>query len=144
MQGDQRGAKEECAGTVYILLIDRMVCQDSQRGKIKVSMAWVHVRKAYDSVYHRWLIEMFSLHKFPLWFCKTIQKLAMSWNTRISARTEQGYETSEVIVFKRGLPQGDALCPLLFTLCINPISWMLSATEGYKKPIGQKITHLHT
>ena len=144
MQGDQRGAKEGCAGTVEHLLIDRVVCQDGQRGKRNVTMAWVDVRKAYDSVDHRYLIETFSLHKFPLWLCKTIQKLTMSWNTRISARTEEGYETSEVIMFKRGLPQGDALCPRLFTLCINPISWMLNTTEGYRisRPIGQKITHL--
>ena len=47
-------------------------------------------------------------------------------------------------MFKRVLPQRDALCARLFTLCINSISWMLSATEGYRisAPIGQKITHL--
>ena len=54
-------------------------------------------------------------------------------------RTAQGVEMSEVITFRRGLPQGDALCPRLFTLCINPVSWMLKATEGYRlsKPIGK-------
>ena len=59
-------------------------------------------------------------------------------------RTAQGVETSEVITFRRGLPQGDALCPRLFTLCINPVSWMLKATEGYRlsKPIGKAVTHL--
>ena len=45
MHGDQRGAEEGCAGTVDNLLIDRMVCQDSQRGKNIVSMAWVDMRK---------------------------------------------------------------------------------------------------
>ena len=47
-------------------------------------------------------------------------------------------------MFKRVLPQRDALCAKLFTLRINSISWMLSATEGYRisTPIGQKITHL--
>ena len=144
MQGDQRGAKEGCAGTVDNLLIDRMVCQDSQRGQRNVSMAWIDVRKAYDSVDHSWLLEMFSSHRFPLWLLRTIQKLTISWNTRISVRTKNGYETSEVIMFKRGLPQGDALCPRLFTLCINPISWMLSAMDGYRisKPIAKHITHL--
>ena len=34
------------------ILIDRKVCQDSQRGKPNVSMAWVDVWKAYDSVDH--------------------------------------------------------------------------------------------
>ena len=59
--------------------------------------------------------------------------------------TEQrGQETSELIYFNKGLPQGDPLCPKFFTLCNNPIVWKLRATEGYKlsKPIGGKITHL--
>ena len=53
-------------------------------------------------------------------------------------------ETSATIRFKKGLPQGDALCPRLFTLCLNPIAWLLNTTEGYKlsKPLSTKITHL--
>ena len=58
------------------------------------------------------------------------------------AKTKNGLETSEKIRFERVLPQGDALCPRLFTLCLNPVAWMLKATEGYKlsKPICTKIT----
>ena len=46
--------------------------------------------------------------------------------------------------FKIGLPQGDALCPTLFTLCLNPIALKVRATKGYRlsKPISTKITHL--
>ena len=53
-------------------------------------------------------------------------------------------ETSELIRFKRGLPQGDSVCPRLFTLCLNPVAWMLRATEGYKlsKPIIAKVIDL--
>ena len=74
------------------------------------------------------------MHRFPAWLCEVIHKLSAGWNTRISVRTAQGVETSEVITFRRGLPQGDALCVLL----------MLKATEGYRlsKPIGKAVTHL--
>ena len=58
MEGEQRGAKEGCSGTVDNLLIDRAVCQDSHRGRRNLSMAWADVRKAYDSVDHAWLVEM--------------------------------------------------------------------------------------
>ena len=39
--------------------------------------------------------------------------------------------------------QGDAFCPRLFTLCLNPIA-KLKATEGYKlsQPISLRITDL--
>ena len=104
----------------------------------------VFSRKAFDSVSHEWLLEMMFLHKFPSWLCNTIKRLCQSWNTKITVRTRQGMETSDVIHFNKGLPQGDALCPRLFTLCLNPVSWKLKASEGYKpsKPINGKITHL--
>ena len=40
--------------------------------------------------------------------------------------------------------QGDVLCPRLFTMCLDPIAWKISATEGYKlsKPISFKVTDL--
>ena len=81
--------------------------------------------------------EMFTLHRFPIWFAKVMEKLANSWNTRIVAQTTQGKEISPTIRFKKGLPQGDALCPMLFILCLNPIAWKVRATEGYRlsKPI---------
>ncbi|PFX31252.1 Retrovirus-related Pol polyprotein from type-1 retrotransposable element R2 [Stylophora pistillata] len=144
MEGEQRGAKENCSGTMDNLLVDRMVCQDSQRGRRNLSMAWVDVRKAYDSVDHKWLKEMFALHRFPTWIGNLIARLCGRWNTKITAVTKQGVETSERIAFRKGLPQGDALCPRLFTLCLNPIAWKLKASEGYRlsKPISAKITDL--
>ena len=114
------------------LLINRMVCEYSQRGKRNLSMAWIYVAKAYDSVDHGWLSEMFTRHRFPIWFAKVMEKLANSWNTRIDAQTTKGKEISPTIRFKKGLPQGDALCPMLFILCLNLIAWKVWATEGYR------------
>ena len=44
----------------------------------------------------------------------------------------------------KGPPQGDPLCPRLFTLCLNPVAWRLRATEGYRlsKPIEVKVTDI--
>jgi len=62
---------------------------------------------------------------------------------RIVANTLLGQEVSEPIVFK-GLPQGDALCPRLFTICLNPVAWKISTSQGYKlsKPISARVTDL--
>ena len=46
----QRGAKTGCTGTVDNLLIDRMITLDCQRNKRSLSIAWIDMRKAYDSV----------------------------------------------------------------------------------------------
>ena len=77
-------------------------------------------------------LKMFSLHKSPIWFSKVMEKLANSWNTIIVAQTTQGKEISPTVRFKKGLSQGDALCPMLFILCLNPIPWKVRPTEGYR------------
>ena len=50
--------------TTMIIMMMMIVCQDAQRGHRNLSMAWIDVSKAYDSVDHRWLVEMFKLHRF--------------------------------------------------------------------------------
>ena len=98
----------------------------------------------HDSVDHQWLREMFSLHRFPKWLGNLIDRLSAKWNTRVTVRAKQGVETSERLMFGKGLPQGDAFFLKLFTLCLKPIAWKLRATEGYglSKLIGAKITDL--
>ena len=76
MQGEQRGAREGCSGKMDNLLIDRMVCQDCQRGRRNLSMAWVDSRNAYDSVDHSWLQEMFVLDRFPKWTRNVVSRLS--------------------------------------------------------------------
>ena len=79
-----------------------------------------------------------------MWLCGVIRNLCESWNTKIVVHTKRGKEFSQPICFNKGLPQGDALCPRLFTLCLNPVAWKLSSTEGYRisKPISSKVTSL--
>lgn len=86
----------------------------------------------YNSLDHHWLIDMFNLYRFPSWYSEVMQKLSTSWSTRIMTKTENGLETSGTIQFKKGLPQGNALCPLLFTLYLNPIAWKLELRRDRK------------
>ena len=74
------GGARAASGTVDNFLIDRMVCQDSQRGKLNLSMAWVDFRKAFDAVDHRWLGELFELHRFTR-LGVVIRQLSNRWNT---------------------------------------------------------------
>ena len=48
------------------------------------------------------------------------------------------------IRINKGLTPGEALCPCLFTLCLNPIAWLSNVTEGYgmSKRLETKETHL--
>ena len=90
---------------------------------------------------HGWLDEMMLVHSFLTWLCRAIQNLSRSWSTRIVTTTRKGREVSDTIRFRTGLQLGNALCP---TVCLNPIAWKVSASEGYRisKPIDTKVTDL--
>ena len=88
---------------------------------IIISMEWIDLKKAYDSVDHGWLNGAM-LHRFPTQMCRFIAKLCRSWNTRVLVVTRKWREKSKPIRFCKGLPQGDALCPRLFTVRFKPSS----------------------
>ena len=83
------------------LLIDSMVTLEevSCERRRNLSITWVDVKKAHDSVDHGWLGERVALHRFPNWLCDVICKLCKSWNTRIVANTLDERDISEEIVF---------------------------------------------
>ena len=65
MDGAHRDARAGCNGSIDNLLIVRTVTLDCHWRKRNLSMAWIDVEKAYDSVAHGWLEEMMILHRFP-------------------------------------------------------------------------------
>ena len=139
MEMQQRGEKAKCSGTTDNLMIDPMVILDFHRHKHNLSVAWIDVRKAFNPVDHGWLSKkILTINRFPTWICRVVDNLSDSWNTRIAVKTTKGYEVSSPINFSRGLPQGDALC-------LNPVAWKLSSTEGYRLSypvVGNNITDL--
>ena len=99
------------------LLIDKAVMLDCHRGKRNLSVAWIDVRKAYDSVDHDWLCAMTDVHRLPVWLGEVIRKLCASWNTKVVATTRKERETSRKVRFMKGLPHGGTLCVLDCLLC---------------------------
>ena len=69
MEDAQRAARAGCSGTVDNLLIDSTVTLDCHRGWRNLSMAWIDVKKAYDSVDHGWLNGVMLLRRFPVSGC---------------------------------------------------------------------------
>ena len=63
MQKDSRGAKKECGRRSNICLQIALFFMQV-RYKQNLSTGWVNVRKAYDSVDHPWLRELFAIHRF--------------------------------------------------------------------------------
>ena len=62
----------------------------------------------------------------------------------MSSPPEMGKRFPRSSNLERVYPKGDALCPRLFTVCLNLIAWKISESEGYRlsKPIGATVTDL--
>ena len=113
---------------------------------------WKHAHPLHEGVASAFQAISSSDKMYPTWLSEgktslipsTVRNLSRSWNTRIVVTTKKGRKASETIMFSRSLPEGDALCPRLFTVCLNPIAWKIRASDRYRlsKPIDTKVTDL--
>ena len=143
MQMDQRGAKEKCNGTFQNILIDNMILNDAHDNKRNLCCGWVDAKKAYDSLSHRWIEKMLLIHRFPKKLTNVKTKIINSWSVKLITPLEDGDVMSERIRIRNGVLQGDIICPDLYVLSKNPISWELNRFDGYvvSKHICEKVTH---
>ena len=113
-----------------------------QVDKRPLSVGWVDYRKAYDVVLHQLIHKALKAIKAPREIRTLLQKVSRQWRTVVSVKLEKGSH-SELISFERGLFQGDSLSPLLFCLCVAPLSHRLRQREGFRSWWQtQAVTHL--
>ena len=130
---EQKGARRQARGCKDHLLLDKTITEDAHRKQRNVSMMWIDYKKAYDSVPHTWIIKMMEIYKIDKTTRKFIQELMPTWRSQLNLHYEGGKITTDNIKFRRGIFQGDSLSPLLFCLCLTPITNILRRKEvGYK------------
>ena len=143
---EQAGAKKGLWGCRDQLLINRVVTDEAKKGRRNLSMIWLDYKKAYDSVTHAWIIEALRLAKIPDTIIAAVQHLISRWSTELNIPTSDGNVRIGDIIYNKGVLQGDYLSVILFILSLNPLSFLLSKTEGFKMGLGtvleKIITHL--
>ena len=100
-------------------------------------MMWVDYKKAYDSIPHSWITKVLELYKTDNTTSKFIIELMPTWCTKTYLHHTKGIIATDDINYRRGIFQGDTLSPLLFCLCLVPITNILKQ-EGYGYKIGNK------
>ena len=86
---------------------------------------WIDVKKAFDSVDHVYLIKCLEKYNFPPWILNFLKDIISKWKLSIRAGKDEILEKS----VERGILQGDSLSPLLFVLCIDPLSRQLNGAH---------------
>ncbi|KAF7680973.1 Retrovirus-related Pol polyprotein from type-1 retrotransposable element R2 [Astathelohania contejeani] len=97
----------------------------------------IDVKKAFDSIDHKYLVGCISKLSFPKWIACFVKKITFKWSLDVRAKLES-------IVNKRvnkGILQGDSHSPLLFGLCIDPFSRRLNGRYPKVSIHAEEISH---
>ena len=97
-------------------------------------MAWIGYRKAFDRVPHSWIIKSLGFIGNKNKIISFTNKVMSYWRTRMRLRTENKLKETEDIIIQCGIFQGDSLSPLLFCICLIPLTEQLKMlTTGYEE-----------
>ena len=119
LQVDQRGGTRGC---IDDLLIDKTIAEDAKINHKNLSMVWIDIKKAFDSVSHEWIIKVLQMYETHPKIISLIKKIINSWTITLEIVTAQGKEHIGPIKVNRGIMQGDDLSVLLYAIGVDPIS----------------------
>ena len=111
------------------MLIEKAILKDCKRRHTKLGMAWRDYRKAYDMVPYSWIGECLEMSGIAVNVRQFLLSSMKKWKTELTSCGQQlGVDN-----INRGIFQGDSLSPLLFVLCMVPVSLVLRRSRaGYE------------
>ena len=119
---EQKGSRgKRSRGTRDQLLIDKTILKDYIKRRTNLAMAWINYRKAYDFVPHSWILECLDRLGVADNVRSFLKKSMKKWKLLL---TSNGLDLCEVDV-NRGIFQGNSLSPLIFVICMIPLSLLL-------------------
>jgi hypothetical protein len=138
-KGCCRGSK----GCKDQLLISKAI-QECKRRKKNLCMPWIDYQKAFDRVPHSWIIKSLETIGINTKVISFTKKVMGYWRTRMRLHAENKLTETEDIKIQCGIFQGDSLSPLLFCICLLPLTKKLNKLNtGYDEHTTKtKILHL--
>jgi hypothetical protein len=144
MPKEQKGCCRGSNGCKEQLLISKAILQECKCRKKNLCKAWTDYQKASDRVPHSWIIKSLELIGINNKIISFTKKIMSHWRTRMCVHTENKLTEMEDIEIQRGIFQGDSLSPLLFCICLIPLTEQLKRLNtGYEEHTTKtKISHL--
>ena len=109
-------------GFKELVLLDEVI-QGQHKGKL--ATAWLEVKKAFDSVPHKYVLSI--LKKLPInkAIPKLIERIYRVPNTHLELLTKRKFQRIGSILLQKKVIQKDSLSPLLFILVMQPLTKVL-------------------
>ena len=134
----QKGNKRKSHGTKDQLLIDKLITTFAKKKKRNLRMVWIDYKKAYDSVPHCWIINCLKMFHIADNVIAFLEKSMELWQTVL----QLNQTIIGIVLIKCGIFQGDSLSPILFIICLIPLTLLLSSTTFGFKIEKEVINHL--
>ena len=97
-------------------------------------MIWIDYKKAYGSVPHSWILKCLKMFRIADNIIKFLERSMQFWQIILHLNQD----IVGVVSIKCGIFQGDSLSPILFILCLIPLTKLLNWNSfGFK--IGKEI-----
>ena len=123
---EQKGCRRKSRGAKDQLLIDKTILKDCRKRRTNLAMTWIDYRKAYYFIPHSWILECLDMFDIADNVRSFLEKSMKNWTPLL---TTNGSDLCEVDV-NRGIFQGDSLSPLIFVICIIPLSLLLRKVKA--------------
>lgn len=118
--------------TIHAHVIDQTVTADARTGKKReLSMAWLDFSKAFDSISHAYVRHILRATKIEPKTVDLIVSLMKGWSVQYEITKNGEIQKSTPLNIKNGLPQGDAMSPIIFCLVTSVIPYALSTHIPY-------------
>lgn len=124
---DNQRAFIDCDGTLENLSIVSTILADARTSRREVHLATLDLRKAFDSVTHKTILDTITAIGCPKPFVEYIRMLYKDSETLL----QYGSVDTKISV-KRGVLQGDPISPLLFNAVMDRAIKMLPPEIGFK------------
>jgi len=107
-------------------------------------MSWFGYQKAFDRVPHRWIIKSLEIIGINTKVISFTKKVMGYWRTRTHLHAENKLIEIKDVKINCEIFQGDSLSPLLFCICLIPLTEQLNKLNtGYEEQTTKtKISHL--
>ena len=122
---EQLGTKEKTLGAKEAIIFDRVINREVRMYKRNMYVGWTDVRKAYDSVFQEFIIEMLNFIKAPKWIISWLKEAMRTWKTIPQVKEDKEFKLSRETEIDCGIFQGDFLSPTLFCIAFMIVSFIV-------------------